>query len=255
MEMNLTNKAVLITGGAKGVGREIALSFAKEGAKVAINYNSSEAEAQKCLLEVREQGAEGMAIRADISNMEEVDAMVSEVTRQWGPVDILINNAGYVKSQRFLESQIEDWEKQINVILYGAMYCTKAVLPEMVKRKCGCVINVIGESGRVGESRLVIVSTARSGIIGFTKALAKEVGRYGVRINGVSLGLVYTPSMSSHMDSSWLEKNQERILQLYPLRRLGKPKDIAPMVAFLASEHADWITGQVISISGGFTMI
>ncbi len=176
--------------------------------------------------------------------------MVARVAGELGGLDILVNNAGVALRQRFAESTPDDWRRQIDVCLYGAIHCCHAAAPHLEKSGSGRIVSLIGDSSRVGESGLSIVAAARAGVIGLVKSLAKEFGRFGTTANVVSLGLVET----AH-DRDWVEANRERLVRLYPLRRLGQAGDVAPMVALLASDGGGWITGQVISISGGYSMV
>jgi NAD(P)-dependent dehydrogenase (short-subunit alcohol dehydrogenase family) len=176
--------------------------------------------------------------------------MVADIVRDFGGINILINNAGLAQRQRFVETKPEDWRRQIDVCLYGAIHCCYAVAPHLDAAKNGRIVSVIGDSSRVGESGLAIVAAARAGVIALMKSLAREFGRSGTTANAVSLGLVETPH-----DKEWVDANREKLIKLYPLRRLGLPGDVAPMVALLASPQSGWITGQVLSISGGFSMV
>jgi NAD(P)-dependent dehydrogenase (short-subunit alcohol dehydrogenase family) len=250
MDLKLRGKVALVTGGARDVGREIALTLAAEGAAVAINYRNSADAAQLVVDTIRAGGGHALACRADIANYDAVTAMVSEVVGTLGGLNILINNAGLALRGRFLETGPAEWRRQIDVCLYGAIHCCHAVAPHLETAGNGRIISVVGDSSRVGESGLAIVAAARAGVIALMKSLAKELGRSGTTANAVSLGLVET----AH-DRDWLEANRERLTKLYPLCRLGRADDVAPTVALLASDHASWITGQVISISGGFSMV
>ena len=250
MDLGLKGKIALVTGATSGVGREIALSLAGEGAGVAVNYRSSSADAETLVGEIAAKGGRAKAYRADVAEFAAVKGMVADIVRDFGGINILINNAGLAQRQRFVETKPEDWRRQIDVCLYGAIHCCYAVAPHLDAAKDGRIVSVIGDSSRVGESGLAIVAAARAGVIALMKSLAREFGRSGTTANAVSLGLVETPH-----DKEWVDANREKLIKLYPLRRLGLPGDVAPMVALLASPQSGWITGQVLSISGGFSMV
>jgi NAD(P)-dependent dehydrogenase (short-subunit alcohol dehydrogenase family) len=250
MDLGLKGKIALVTGATSGVGREIALSLAAEGAGVAVNYRSSSADAETLVGEIAAKGGRAKAYRADVAEFAAVKGMVADIVRDFGGINILINNAGLAQRQRFVETKPEDWRRQIDVCLYGAIHCCYAVAPHLDAAKNGRIVSVIGDSSRVGESGLAIVAAARAGVVALMKSLAREFGRSGTTANTVSLGLVETPH-----DKEWVDANREKLIKLYPLRRLGLPGDVAPMVALLASPQSGWITGQVLSISGGFSMV
>lgn len=250
MDLGLKGKIALVTGAASGVGREIALRLAAEGTNVALNYRSSAAETEKLVGEIAATGGKAKAYQADVADFAAVTAMAAAIVKDFGGLNILINNAGLAIRQRFVETKPEDWRRQIDASLYGAIHCCHAAAPHLEAAKNGRIVSVIGDSSRVGESGLAIVAAARAGVVGLMKSLAREFGRSGTTANTVSLGLVETPH-----DKEWVDANREKLIKLYPLRRLGLPDDIAPMVALLASPHSGWITGQVLSISGGFSMV
>jgi len=250
MDFGLKGKVVLVTGAARGVGREIALSLAAEGANVAINYRNSGKEAESLVSEIMAKGVKAKAFKADVADFAAVKAMVDELVQDFGGLNILINNAGIAQRQRFVETKPDDWHRQIDACLYGAIHCCYAAAPHLDAAKNGRIVSVIGDSSRVGESGLAIVAAARAGVVALMKSLAREFGRSGTTANTVSLGLVET----AH-DRDWVEANREKLVKLYPVRRLGQAGDVAPMVTLLASPHGGWITGQVISISGGFSMV
>lgn len=250
MDLHLAGKAALVTGGANGVGREIALALAAEGAAVAVNYRSSAEAAQSVVAEIAATGGRAIAYGADVADFDAVKAMVARVAAEFGRLDILVNNAGVAQRQRFSETTPPDWRRQIDTCLYGAIHCCHAAAPHLERSGAGRIVSLIGDSSRVGESGLAIVAAARAGVIGLSKSLAREFGRFGTTVNVVSLGLVET----AH-DRDWVEANRDKLVRLYPLRRLGLPGDVAPTVALLASEHGGWITGQVLSISGGYAMV
>jgi 2-hydroxycyclohexanecarboxyl-CoA dehydrogenase len=254
MELHLKGRVALVTGGGRDVGREIALALAAEGATVAVNYHGSQAAAEKVVADIEalvvSGGGKAAAYKADVADYAAVKDMVDKVVQRVGRIDILVNNAGFTPRQRFVDSKPEDWRKQIDVGLYGVMNTCHAALPHMIRNKVGRIVNLAGDSARVGESGLAVTAAARGGVIALSKSLAKEHGRDGVTANVLALGLIET----SHTDPAWMAANREKIVKMYPTQRLGAPGDIAPLVTLLASDAAAWITGQVISISGGFSM-
>ena len=251
MKTGLDGKIALVTGGARDVGRAIALSLAAEGATVAVNYHGSFTEAEAVARQIRDDGGKAAAFKADVSDYAQVQAMVAAVAGQFGRIDVLVNNAGLVFRQRFVDTRPQQWTQQIGVGLYGVIHTCHAVAPLMIKQDGGRIINLAGDSARVGESGLSITAASRGGVLAFTKSLARELGGSNVTANAVTLGLINT----SHTDPAWMEKNLEKILRNYPVRRIGESSDVAPMVTFLASEQAGWVTGQVISVNGGFSMV
>ncbi len=250
MDLGLNGRVALVTGAARDVGREIALTLAAEGAAVAVNYRSSEKEAEGLVAEIRVKGGTAKAYPADIADFAAVQTMVGAVVNDFGGLNILINNAGLALRRRFVETTPDDWRRQIDICLYGAIHCCHAAAPHLEAGRDGRIVSVIGDSSRVGESGLAIVAAARAGVVALMKSLARELGRSGTTANVVSLGLVET----AH-DPAFIKENREKLVRLYAVRRLGLPDDVAPMVALLASPRAGWITGQVISISGGYSMV
>jgi len=250
MDLGLKGKIALVTGAGRGVGREIALNLAAEGAAVAVNYRSSAKDAETLVAEITGKGSKARAYAADVADFAAVKAMVEAVAKDFGGLDILVNNAGLALRKRFVETTPEDWKKQIDACLYGAIHCCYAVAPHFEKAGNGRIVSVIGDSSRVGEAGLAIVAAARAGVVALMKSLAREFGRNGTTANTVSLGLVETDH-----DKEWVESNREKLVKLYPVRRLGQAGDVAPMVALLVSPNSGWITGQTLSISGGFSMV
>ena len=250
MDVGLKGRVALVTGAGRGVGREIAETLAREGASVAINYRNSAKDADAVVAGITAAGGKAKAYQADVADFAAVSAMVDAVVKDFGALNILINNAGLAKRQRFVETRPEDWHSQIDACLYGAIHCCHAAAPHLEAAKNGRIVAVIGDSSRVGESGLAIVAAARAGVVALMKSLAREFGRSGTTCNTISLGLVETDH-----DKDWVEANREKLVKLYPVRRLGQAGDVAPMVTLLASPHSGWITGQVLSISGGFSMV
>lgn len=254
MDLALKGKNVLVTGAGKGLGQAIGLAFAEEGARVAFHYHSSAAGAAKAAITARELGVEAMAIGADLADGESVRTAVAAVGDELGPIDVLVNNAAATQSKPFLETTEEDWAPQIEVTVAGTLRVTRAVAEQMVNHQVpGSIVNLMGDSGRVGESRLLVTATTRSTTVGLTKSLAKELARYKIRANAVSIALVRTDSMVEHTGNAGDEK-MRRILSGYPLRRFGTPEDVSPTVLFLASDRSAWTTGQVLSVNGGYAM-
>lgn len=251
MELGLKGKVALVTGGGRDTGGQIAETLAAEGAIVAVNYRKSKDEADAVVKAVEAAGGQAKAYQADIGHYDQVTAMVDEIVADFGRVDILVNNAGYVVYKKFVDTTPEEWQAQINTCLYGAIHCCHAVAPHMIKQNGGRIISLVGDSSRIGEANLALAAAARGGTIALGKSLARELGRTNVCVNTVSLGLVQT----AHSDAEFLAKHMDKIIKAYPLRRIGNPGDIAPMVAFLASGESSWVTGQVISVNGGFAMV
>jgi NAD(P)-dependent dehydrogenase (short-subunit alcohol dehydrogenase family) len=250
MEMQLKGRIALVTGGTRDVGRQIALTLAAEGAAVAVHHRTSPDEAEAVISEIRAKGGTASAYQADVADLASVQKMVGKIASDFGGLNIVVNNAGLAIRKPFRETTPDEWRSQIDVNLLGAIHLCHAASPHAENGGQGRFIAIVGDSSRVGESGLSIVGAARAGVIALMKSLAREMGRAGVTANTVSLGLVET----GH-DPHWLNANRERLTRLYPVRRLGQPDDIAPMVALLASPLSGWITGQVISISGGYSMV
>lgn len=273
MDLELLGKVALVTGGGRNVGRAVCHRLAHEGAHVVVNDFYAE-RAEKVAKEIVDAGGRAVGIQTDITQEDQVRAMVARTVRELGPVDILVNNAGIPASGgsdankpaagrrahwvEFHESSPDLWKKTIELNVYGTMFCTHAVLPSMVERRSGKIVSVMSEAGRVGEAKLAAYSGAKASILGFSKALAREVGRFGVNVNVVALGAV-DPDATPYAERSEEQRAfLDKILRMYPigqgLHRLSRPDDIADAIAFLASERARYITGQCLGLSGGFAM-
>lgn len=251
MDLGLGGKVALVTGGARDIGRAIVLALAREGAAVAVNYHHSAGDADALVGEIRAAGGHAAAYRADVADYAAVAAMIERVRAELGGLHILVNNAGYLQQKLFLDTKPEEWRRQVDVCFYGVLNCCHVAGRHMVDQKSGRIISIVGDSARVGQPRLSISAGVRGGVLSLTKTLARELGRGFVTVNALALGWIET----SHVEPGWLAANREKIVAGYAIRRLGQPADVAPMAAFLASEHAGWITGQVISVSGGYSTV
>jgi NAD(P)-dependent dehydrogenase (short-subunit alcohol dehydrogenase family) len=248
--IDLQGRVALVTGGGRDVGAAIARTLAAAGAAVAVNYHGSEAEAGAVVADIAKSGGKAKAYKADVSDAGAVKQLVADVQRDVGGLDILVNNAGLVFRKRFSETTPEDWRKQIDTCLYGALNCCHSAGPLLEASGRGRIISIMGDSSRVGESGLALAAAARAGTIALMKSLAREWGRSGVTANSIALGLIET----AH-DKAWVDANREKLVKAYAILRLGLPSDVAPLVALLASDAGSWITGQVISVNGGYSMV
>ena len=254
MDLGLAGKVVLVTGAGQGLGRAIGLAFAAERANVAFHYHSSEAGAASATRDAQALGVASVAVGADLRVESEVTTAVGCVERELGPIDILVNNAAATQRKLFLETTPADWATQIDVTVKGTLLVTHAVVGRMAARRSGAVVSLMGDSGRVGESRLLVTATARAATVGLTRSLAREFARVGIRANCVSIALVQTERFDVHAGGADDERMQKIVAQ-YPLGRIGRADDVTPMVLLLASPRAGWITGQVVSVNGGYAML
>jgi 2-hydroxycyclohexanecarboxyl-CoA dehydrogenase len=244
----LNGKIAIVTGAGQGIGRGIAEKLAAEGATVVVtDVNETTA---KETADAIGNGAVG--IRADVTSRESVDAMVAQVQRQFGRIDVLVNNAGWDKASPFVDSDPADWDRVIAINLYGVLHTCKAVLPIMAEQGSGSVVNLGSDAGRVGSSGEAVYSAAKGGVIAFTKTIAREMARHQVNANVVCPGPTNTALFASMGGDN--PKLREALTKAIPLRRLAQPSDLANVVAFLASDEAAYVTGQTVSVSGGLTM-
>ncbi len=249
--MRFKDRVVLVTGAGRGIGRAIAEAFAREGARVVVNDINKET-AKNTAEELKKLGGDAIGVKADVTDYEDVKRMVDEVKKTFGPVDILVNNAGFWTIKKFTDTTPEDWEKDIKICYYGTLNCTHAVLNDMIEKKYGRVVNIVSDAGRIGEPYLTVYSGAKAAVIGFSKALAKEVARHNITVNCVAAGVTKTPGVEDFLKSVG---GEERLIKAYPRGRLGNPEDIANGVIFFALDESEYITGQIISISGGYTTV
>jgi len=246
--MKLSGKVALITGASSGIGRAIALYMAEEGADVAINYHSNLAEAEEVVIEAKAFGRKAISVRADVSSHEEVKEMFAQVTDEFSTLDILVNNAGIGNLMPAVSMKDNVWNTMIGVHLYGTMNCTREALKIMIPKKSGKIINIASICGTTGCLGAAHYSAAKGGIIGYTHAVAREVISQGINVNAVAPGYTDTPLLSK---GGLTEEMLRLLLSEIPIGRLGKPREIASLVAYLATEDANFIVGQVISPNGG----
>lgn len=244
--MNLEGKVALITGGSRGIGKSIALKLASLGANVIINYSSNETKANKVVDEIKELGSEGIAIKADVSNVEQAKNLIDEALSKFNKIDILVNNAGITKDNLIMRMTEEDWDLVLDINLKGSFNVTKSIIRKMIKQKYGSIINISSIVGLTGNAGQCNYSASKAGIIGLTKSLAKEVGKKNIRVNAIAPGFIETD-----MTDKLPDKIKAEYIKGIALNKLGQPDDVANAVAFLASDYAKYITGQVIVVDGG----
>jgi len=244
----LDGRVALVTGAASGIGRAVARRLGGDGCRVAaVDLNQEGARET-----IAELGDRGCAIHADVSHLSAMREAVAAAERELGPVAVLVCCAGWDLVQPFVESTEETWDRVISINLRGTIACTRAVLDGMIERREGSVVNISSDAGRVGSSGEVVYSGAKAGIIGFSKAVAREVARYGIRVNVVCPGPTDTPMMEATRQAN--PRLGEALVKAIPFRRLARPEEIAAAVAFFASDDAAYVTGQTLSVSGGLTM-
>ena len=264
MELGLRDKHVIVTGGGTNIGRAIVHAFAAEGSRISI-AELVPTQGEKVALEVAamDSGAVVNVIPTDVTDPEKVDSMVMTAISEFGPVDILVNNVGWTVDRLFIDKPRSEWEREVQVNLWGAVNCIHAVLPGMIERQSGSIVCISSDAGRMGEYREAVYSACKAGVIALSKSVARETGRYGLRLNVVCPGLVVPPddeeisneSMWTEMRSIFTEEVKERVERNYLFRRMGKASEVANAVVFLSSDAASFITGQTLSVSGGYTMM
>jgi 2-hydroxycyclohexanecarboxyl-CoA dehydrogenase len=253
--MRLRDRVAIITGGGSGIGRAIALKFSAEGASIVVADRNEEF-AKEVVRSIEHTGGKAIGIRTDVTRIEEVKGMVGKTLQTFGKVDILVNNAGWDKLGPFMETAPQFWDAIIDLNLKAHIYCTRAVLEHMIGKQQGIIVHIASDAGRIGFRGEVVYSAAKGGVIAFVKALAKEVGIYGIRVNSVAPGPIKTPMLEIGLEKNTFVRNEMMLLkELTPLGRFGDPEEVADLVLFLASEESKFITGQVISIDGGLTSV
>jgi 2-hydroxycyclohexanecarboxyl-CoA dehydrogenase len=251
----LKEKIAIVTGGARGIGKGISRALAAQGAKVVIADLILE-EAEKNVVEIERGGGTSMAVQTDITDLEQVKAMVNRARETYGPVDILVNNAGWDRIELFMKTTPDLWDKIIAINYRGVLNCIYAVVDDMMSRNSGKIISISSDAGRVGSMGEAVYAGAKGAIIAFSKSLARELARHKINVNVICPGPTPTPLVEEMMEEGeFARKILSSIDKIVPLKRMGTPEDIANAVVFLASDEADFITGQVLSVSGGLSMV
>ena len=247
--MSLHGKTVIVTGAASGIGLATAQRFARDGAKVAI-WDINEEAAQRAAADLVAAGANAIASRVDVSKRVQVDAAVERFHASFGPVQVLVNNAGVTDFRAFMETTEEDWDRIMSINLKSMLVCTQAVLPDMLAAKWGRIINISSSSAQTGSARMTAYAASKGGVIGFTKALAQEVAAKGITVNNIPPGFIDTPMLRGE-GVAGLGVPVETVAASSPMKRAGRPENIAAACVFLASDEADYITGHTLSVNGG----
>ncbi len=250
MDLGLRNKVALVTGAGSGIGRAIALSLAAEGVRLVVTDLHADS-VRNTAATALAMGHEVLELPLDVTNYGQAQAVVQQTVQRFGRIDVLVNCAGAWRINLFIDSQPEDWAFEVNTCFMGVVHCTRAVLDVMMAQQSGKIVNISSDAGRVGEVRQAVYSGAKAAVIAFSKTIAKEVGRYNIHVNCVCPGYTKTPATAGHLTPDL----EARIAQAYPLRKLGLPEDVAKAVIFLASDGASHITGQTLSVSGGYSMV
>ncbi len=244
--LSLDGKIAVVTGASRGIGRSIAIELAKRGAAVVVNYNRAADKAQEVVATIREAGGQAEAFQADVADFSQAKALIDFAVKTFGGIHILVNNAGITRDNLIMLMKEEDWDAVINTNLKGTFNCSKAAVRPMMRKRWGRIINISSVAGTIGNPGQTNYSASKAGQIGFTKALAREVASRNITVNAIAVGYIETDIWNNVPDET-----REQILQMIPLGRKGEPEEVAYAVAFLASDQAAYITGQVIGVNGG----
>lgn len=245
----LDGKTAVVTGASRGIGRAIALELAKEGANVVVNYSGSEAKAQEVVEEISKIGSKAIAVQANVADNDSVQNLMKSALDEFGSIDILVNNAGITRDNLLMRMKEDEWDDVINTNLKGVFLCTKAVTRQMMKQRAGRIINIASVVGVIGNAGQANYTAAKAGVIGLTKTSARELASRNILVNAVAPGFITT-----EMTDALPEDIKEAMLSQIPLAKLGKPENVAKAVVFLASDDAEYITGQVLHVDGGIAM-
>ena len=264
MELGLKGKHVIVTGGGTNIGRAIVHAFATEGSNISIaELVPSQGDIVAGEVAAMNTGSRVAVVPTDVTDPEKVAPMIEQAIAEFGPVDVLVNNVGWTVDRLFMEKPRHEWEREVQVNLWGAINCIHAVLPGMIEKQSGAIVCISSDAGRMGEYREAVYSACKAGVIALSKSVARETGRYGLRLNVVCPGLVVPPddesisseSMWTQMREIFTDEVRERVERNYLFRRMGTAQEVANAVVFLASDAASFITGQTLSVSGGYTMM
>lgn len=268
MELGLKGKTVIVTGGGSNIGRAVLLAFAKEGVNlVCAEIDEKQGQKSVDLANGLKAGGKTILVKTDVTKLDSVKAMVDKTVSEFGKVDVLSNVVGWTFDRLFIEKPREEWEKEINLNIWSVINCTRVVVDHMIQQKSGAIVNMGSDAGRIGEFREVVYGGCKGAVIAMTKALARELGRYNIRVNVVCPGMTIPESTDEAGDLSMFGPSgfgrgifdnpemKQKLAMAYPLRRLCKAEEVANAVVFLASDGASFITGQTLSVSGGYTMM
>ncbi|UCG64427.1 MAG: 3-oxoacyl-ACP reductase FabG [Deltaproteobacteria bacterium] len=250
--MRLKDKVALVTGSSRGVGRAIALAYAREGASVVVNYSSNQAAGEEVVSAIREMGSKAILLKADVANPADAEALVQKGIQEFGDLDILVNNAGFSRPAMLLKMSEDEWDQVLDIHLKGAFLCTQFAARHMKEQSKGKIINVTSVAGIVGTVGQINYSAAKGGLLSFTKSAARELARYHICVNVICLGIVAT-DMTEKIRTD--EKLKEIYMNRILLKRFAEPDDISPAFVFLGSDDASYITGQLLCVDGGYGMI